>query len=138
MWCGEGAAARMATSTIVTTSWPGRRFRCWLDSLGGPPEYRDDIVIAVDEATADVVDHAYRGRRPGPVRIVARPARTMRGHRRVEVTVRDRGGWQPTPADPGYRGRGLAMMRVLMHRVDPRRLAEGTEIVLRSPAVDLP
>jgi anti-sigma regulatory factor (Ser/Thr protein kinase) len=94
--------------------------------------------LAVDEATANVVDHAYPGQRAGPVQIVARLlAGGLRGHRHVEITVRDWGRWRPVPADRGYRGRGLAMMKAFMHRVDLRCRDDGTEVVLRSPALRL-
>ncbi|GAA5126657.1 hypothetical protein GCM10023320_42850 [Pseudonocardia adelaidensis] len=113
-----------------------RRFRRWLDGVGWPQDLGDEIIVAVDEAASNVVDHAYPGRRAGPMRIVARRlADGLRGHRHVEIAVRDWGRWQPAPTDPGYRGRGLAMMRAFMHRVDLWRMDEGTEVVMRSVAV---
>jgi anti-sigma regulatory factor (Ser/Thr protein kinase) len=124
---------------VADTAAPSRvrrRFRRWLDGLGWPRDHRDDILMAVDEATANVVDHAYPGQRAGLVQIVARrPAGGLRCH--VEITVRDWGRWRPVPADRGYRGRGLAMMKAFMHRVDLHRRDDGTEVVLRSPAVRL-
>jgi anti-sigma regulatory factor (Ser/Thr protein kinase) len=124
---------------VADTAAPSRvrrRFRRWLDGLGWPRDHRDDILMAVDEATANVVDHAYPGQRAGPVQIVARRlAGRLRGH--VEITVRDWGCWRPVPADRGHRGRGLAMMKAFMHRVDLRCRDDGTEVVLRSPAVPL-
>jgi anti-sigma regulatory factor (Ser/Thr protein kinase) len=130
----------MLVADTATPSRVRRRFRRWLDGLGWPREHRDHSIMAVDKATANVVDHAYPGQRAGPIWIVARRqlASGLRGHRHVEITVRDCGGWRPIPADPGYRGRGLAMMKAFMHRVDLHCRDNGTEIVLCSPAVLLP
>ncbi|MHA6619600.1 ATP-binding protein [Pseudonocardia sp. DLS-67] len=126
----------MLVADTATPSRVRRRFRRWLDGLGWPRDHRDDIIVAVDEATANVVDHAYLGQRAGPIWIVARElAAGLRGHRHVEITVRDWGRWRPVPADPGFRGRGIAMMQAFMRRVDLRCRDDGTEIVLRSPAV---
>jgi serine/threonine-protein kinase RsbW len=136
---GEPVLRIMLVADAATPSRVRRRFRGWLDGLGWPREHRDDIILAVDEAAANVVDHAYPGQRAGPMWIVARRLPGgLRGHRHVEVTVRDWGRWRPVPADAGYRGRGLAMMRALMHRVDIHCRDSGTKIVLRSPAVLLP
>ena len=133
----EAPALRiMLVADAATLSLVRRRFRRWLDGLGWPRDLRDDIVTAVHEAAANVVDHAYPGQSPGPIRIVARRlAGGLRGQRHVEISVRDWGRWRPAPADPGTRGRGLAMMRALMHRVDLRRLDNGTEVTMRSVAV---
>jgi anti-sigma regulatory factor (Ser/Thr protein kinase) len=137
---GDDAPA-LRIMLVADTAAPSRvrrRFRRWLDGLGWPRDQRDDILMAVDEATANVVDHAYPGRRAGPVHIVARLlAGGLRGHRHVEIAVRDWGRWQPVPADRGYRGRGLAMMKAFMHRVDLRCRDDGTEVLLRSPALRL-
>lgn len=124
----------MLVADTATPSRVRRRLRRWLDALGWPRDHRDDIITAVDEATANVVDHAYPC--AGPVHIVARQlAGGLRGHRHVAIMVRDWGCWRPAPADSGCRGRGLAMMKAFMHRVDLRRLDNGTEVILRSPAV---
>lgn len=36
-----------------------QQVRQWLDALGWPVEHAEDIELAVNEATANVVDHAY-------------------------------------------------------------------------------
>jgi anti-sigma regulatory factor (Ser/Thr protein kinase) len=66
------------------------------DSLGVSV---DDVKIAVSEAVANVVVHAYRDGDPGPIRVVARQERG-----RLLVTVADDGiGMTPNPGNPGLR-----------------------------------
>jgi anti-sigma regulatory factor (Ser/Thr protein kinase) len=59
----------------------------------------DDVQIAVSEAVANAVVHAYRGIRPGRISV---RARLERG--RLLVTVADQGiGMTPNPGNPGLR-----------------------------------
>jgi serine/threonine-protein kinase RsbW len=71
-------------------------------------EVTDDLVFAVSEAVTNCVDHAYRDGEPGPIRVegsvVEEPDRS------VTVAVSDDGAWAE-PGEPGYRGRGLSMIR---------------------------
>jgi anti-sigma regulatory factor (Ser/Thr protein kinase) len=112
-----------------------RRLRGWLDGWGWPGDELDDIVMAVDEAVANVVDHAYRLHpAPGDVRVYAWiTALTLA--RRVTISVTDRGRWRPVPARPGYRGRGLLMMSTCMAAVHIEHNAGGTAVTLSSRPV---
>ena len=56
----------MLVADTATPSLVRRQFRRWLDALEWPRNHRDDIIMAVDEATSNVVDHAYPGQRAGP------------------------------------------------------------------------
>ncbi len=59
----------------------------------------DDVKIAVSEAVANAVIHAYRGGETGAIRVDARHARG-----RLLVTVADDGmGMTPNPSNPGLR-----------------------------------
>jgi len=59
----------------------------------------DDVKIAVSEAVANAVVHAYRDTDPGEIRVVARNERG-----RLLVTVADDGiGMTPNPGNPGLR-----------------------------------
>jgi anti-anti-sigma factor len=49
----------------------------------------------------------------------------------MTLVVRDRGRWRPPPADPGFRGRGLSIVRALMHAVDVDEGADGTTVSAR-------
>ena len=68
-----------------------------------------------------------------------RPAATRRSRSRsarepggvLTLVVRDRGRWRPPPADPGDRGRGLAIVRALMHAVDIDEGGDGTTVSVR-------
>ena len=115
-------AVDLAVPSIVRT-----RLRRWLDELGWPPDDADDVVLAVHEATANVVDHAYRPGDPGTVRLTARAAAPDAGGG-IEVRVRDRGRWRPAAADPGHRGHGLTVMRGCMDTVDVTTGDGGTEV----------
>src|SRR3954454_24289434 len=51
-----------------------QRTRAWLDALGWPTDDGEDVVMAVNEAVANVVEHTYRGQplsgsrsRPSPL-----------------------------------------------------------------------
>jgi anti-sigma regulatory factor (Ser/Thr protein kinase) len=128
---GEAEVLRIELAAdAATPSLVRRRVRRWLDTLRWPLDHRDDIVTAVDEATANIVDHAYRGAPGGPMRITAR--RLVAGQ--LEISVRDWGRWRRIPAAPGHRGHGLTLMKAIMHRVDLRHHQNGTEVILRTVA----
>ena len=85
-----------------------RRVRAWAASAALDPDTTDDLLLAIGEAAANAVEHAYGGA-PGRLRVTA----TVEGGERVAVTVADEGRWRPEPADPGFRGRGLQVLREL-------------------------
>lgn len=91
-----------------------------------------DLQLAVGEAVANAVEHAYRDSdRPGPV--VVDLAVDHDGE--VTVTVEDNGSWRPVPSDPGFRGRGLQIVDSLAGDVDIDRGPDGTVLRFRlSPA----
>jgi anti-sigma regulatory factor (Ser/Thr protein kinase) len=112
------------------------RLRSWLRQLGWPADDSDDIVLAVSEAVANVIDHAYRGLLPGSVWIVANLIPTRDSDRQaIQVIVRDRGRWRPMPDDPGHRGHGIPIMNGCMQFVHIRRHADGTAVIMISSQV---
>jgi anti-sigma regulatory factor (Ser/Thr protein kinase) len=115
-----------------------QRLRAWLTGWGWVEDALDDIVMAVDEAVSNVVEHAYRlAPAPGDVRVHARIAGDP-GGRRAVVAVTDHGRWRPVPSDPGHRGRGLRMMDAFMASLRIERDDDGTEVTMTStvlPAV---
>jgi len=95
----------------------------WLhaNGIGGP--LADDIVLVVNEACSNCVEHAYRGTHPERMRIEAQ----ARGDH-VQVCVTDSGSWKTPPADPGTRGRGLLLMRTVSDHVEVEGTDEGTTV----------
>lgn len=109
------------------------RLRSWLGGLGWPEAELDDVVLAVHEAVSNSVEHGYAGRDAGEV--VVDGTRTVDSDvQRVRIVVRDDGRWRP-PSDPGYRGRGITVMRGCMADVDLRPGAGGTEVAMVSRPV---
>src|SRR3954469_17764255 len=99
----------------VPSSLPAvrRRLGGWLTALGMGEQDRVGVMVAVGEACANAVEHAYRGREPGDVHVTA--AVDVDGV--LTVSVRDEGTWRPPDRDPGDRGRGLLIMRQMVDRV---------------------
>ncbi|MGH9048215.1 MAG: SpoIIE family protein phosphatase [Acidimicrobiia bacterium] len=95
----------------------------WLDRLGAAPTERGEITLAVNEAAANAVEHAY-GLRDGGFTVEG-----TSDDGGVVVVVRDSGRWYDR--DSQTRGRGLDLMRSLMDDVDIDRSVEGTAVTLR-------
>ena len=121
-------AAVPASASVVR-----ERLRGWLEDHGWPEPELDDVVLAVHEAVSNSVEHGYAGVEPGEVTVHGRILDDPAG-RVAHVVVRDGGRWRPA-RDPGFRGRGLQVMRGCMARVEIRADASGTVVELRSPAV---
>ena len=93
--------------------------------LVAEPDLAEDIVLAVDEAVSNAVEHAYRDRAPGPVRLWAHT-----GGAGLTVVVDDRGCWRTPPPEPGCRGRGLSLIQLLAGHVELIRAATGTTVTM--------
>jgi anti-sigma regulatory factor (Ser/Thr protein kinase) len=65
--------------------------RLWLEVCGLIPERRDEVVLAVDEACANCIRHAYQGRDDGRVELVLSTSGDW-----LEITVNDEGTPCPT------------------------------------------
>jgi GAF domain-containing protein/anti-sigma regulatory factor (Ser/Thr protein kinase) len=116
----------------LVTQWPADTgvlaqlrylLRRWLNERGASQDETYDITVAVQEACANAIEHAYG---PGAAAFSVELDYTAP---EVMVTIRDHGRWR----DPRgvHRGRGLPMMRALMGTVDVRTNPDGTTIVLR-------
>jgi serine phosphatase RsbU (regulator of sigma subunit)/anti-sigma regulatory factor (Ser/Thr protein kinase) len=116
----------------LTTRWPadadalsGLRhlLRRWLAAHRATENEIYDITVAVQEAAANAVEHAYA---PGTA------AFSVDAHDdggQIVVTVTDRGQWREARGE--NRGRGFPLMRGLMESVDVEPAADGTSVVLR-------
>jgi serine phosphatase RsbU (regulator of sigma subunit)/anti-sigma regulatory factor (Ser/Thr protein kinase) len=99
----------------------------WLEDLEVPPAVEREIVMAVHEASANVVEHAY-GPAGGTITISAKHEGDQ-----VEVLIRDSGTWRGSSR--GDRGNGLRLMRGLMDSVLVDTSADGTVVLLRRGTV---
>jgi anti-anti-sigma factor len=95
----------------------------WAVEDGLDEDVVTNLQLALGEAVANSVEHAYRGLPAGEVRVVLR--RCAAG---VEAGVADDGVWRPVPDDPGYRGRGLRMIRTLGADVEIDTAGSGTRV----------
>jgi anti-sigma regulatory factor (Ser/Thr protein kinase) len=92
-----------------------------------------DLQLLLSEAATNAVEHAYRGTETGEFVYSVRRL----GDAGVRVAVQDFGRWQPPPDDPGYRGRGLAVIHNLADDVSLDFSDHGTRIAFTLPS-DLP
>jgi anti-sigma regulatory factor (Ser/Thr protein kinase) len=154
----EGLPARRPTSHPIPTprSWIGQgrellevlpavpaalgqvraEFSEWLTQQRWPASDAYDIVLAVNEAVSNVIDHAYPASAPGPVALHARvTAGSGPATRRVTITVTDHGEGCRENRGPGpieQHGRGYALIRACTTSAHIRRSVTGTTVTLLS------
>jgi len=126
-----GARLELLPDTLHTT-WPASAetlpamrplLRRWLGRWGAGEDEIYDIVVAVQEASANAVEHAYA---PGAAtyEVTAEHEQGV-----IRVVVSDRGRWREPRGT--HRGRGILMMRALMESVDVTQDEKGTRVELR-------
>jgi anti-anti-sigma factor len=100
-----------------------QRLGKWLMSL----QLTEDDLVAVElsviEAVTNSIEHAYQGGR-GTVHVEA----SLDDHGRILMTVSDTGVWKPPDDEPGFRGRGLLMMRESMDEMRLSTTSKGTVV----------
>jgi anti-sigma regulatory factor (Ser/Thr protein kinase) len=100
-----------------------RAIDAFMNALGVPAHRREEIRLAVSEACANAVLHAYTSGRAGRFDVSAEG-----DGERLLVHVRDHGaGMRPNPDSPGM-GMGLPIIGAL---------ADGFEIVPREPGTEI-
>ncbi|HEY1974155.1 MAG TPA: ATP-binding protein [Pseudonocardia sp.] len=108
----------------------------WLAALGWPAEPSEDLLLAVSEAVTNAAEHAYRGGdRSGLIELCVTDLAGPDGAHRAIATVIDRGTWRIPPSAPGYRGRGLRLIRALTESVEMTGGAAGTQVKMISRPV---
>jgi anti-sigma regulatory factor (Ser/Thr protein kinase) len=110
-----------------------------LDSHRWPEEQAADLVLATSEAVTNSVEHAYPEAKPSWASTIGLEAHVVPaedGARRVVVTVSDGGQWRPRPADHGFRGRGLMVIRALTQSVEFSHTPAGTRVTMTSTPVE--
>jgi anti-sigma regulatory factor (Ser/Thr protein kinase) len=97
--------------------------RRWLAAVGQAPAPAGDLLVAIGEAVANVVEHAY-GPRGGEVflHLAVEPPD-------VVAVVRDTGRWRAPRGQ--HRGRGSTLMAELSDEVSVDRTDGGTRVVIR-------
>jgi anti-anti-sigma factor len=115
-----------------------RRVRTWSAGAGLSEVVREDLLLALGEALANAVEHAYaytpNGDRSGECEFLVR--REPDGS--VHVRVTDGGVWRPPPQDKGHRGRGLELIAALAVDVEVGPApgpGTGTVVSFRLPPV---
>jgi anti-sigma regulatory factor (Ser/Thr protein kinase) len=103
-----------------------RRLSRWLHGDHLDTDLVDDLVLAASEALENCCDHAYTGASAGGTMTLTAQASDAT----LTITVTDDGCWQEAPAEPGVRGRGLAMMRELVDDVAVESGPQGTQLAL--------
>ncbi len=103
----------------------------WLRADEIDQELIADVVLAVDEACANSIEHAYRDTAPGPLCVEAK-IRSGRLH----IRIVDRGCWKAPSTAPTFRGRGLPLIKAVSAEVDFDGTEVGTtvEMIFRLPA----
>jgi len=116
---GPDLAVRMAArpSSLVRAR---RELGRWLRARGASRDEAYELLVAVGEACANVVAHAYPAGQEGRFEVDAREA-----DREVTVVVRDFGTWRPPRNVPS---RGLTIMRELTDQLTISKDRDGTAV----------
>lgn len=100
--------------------------RNWLTRVRVAPDQALNVLVAAGEAVANAIEHGHRHRPEGLIRLGA-----IAVGDEVKVTITDTGSWKaPQAASYPRRGRGIPLMRSLMHHVDIRPATDGTTVHL--------
>lgn len=104
-----------------------RLVRDWVADAGVDEDTADAIVLIVDEAVTNAVEHAgtEESGRSCHVELVAGPRACGGG---IAVLVGDDGVWRNPPEDPGSRGRGVQLMGRLADRSSITTGEDGTSV----------
>lgn len=117
--------------TLEVTATPARlpeirhRVAEWLATIEVTEQVGTDVVLTVNEACTNCIEHAYRGVAAGPIRIEAT-------HTCDHVTLRvsDFGTWKPPDARLSTRGRGLLMMSAMSYDLTVDQSHDGTTVTM--------
>jgi anti-sigma regulatory factor (Ser/Thr protein kinase) len=100
--------------------------RNWLTRVRMGPDQALNVLVAAGEAVANAIEHGHRHRPEGLIRLGA-----IAVGDEVQLTITDTGSWKaPQPSSHLRRGRGIPLMRSLMHDVDIRPATDGTTVHL--------
>jgi anti-sigma regulatory factor (Ser/Thr protein kinase) len=126
---------------FVHRSWPAdpeqlvrirRALAGWLTPLALTEDQIADVVLAVDEAAANAVRHAYGPEESGAVELTlwTEPA-SEEGPATLSIEVVDHGSWRPPAEVPTEGGRGIGLMSTISESVLIHYDARGSRVLLR-------
>src|SRR5271166_960826 len=99
------------------------RLTGWLRAADVPDELAADIVLVVNEACTNSVEHAYRGHHRGTMLLEVEAVSGA-----VHVRVGDSGSWKKPAVNPGNSGRGMVLMKALSDSVEVDSTPVGTTV----------
>ncbi len=100
--------------------------RSWLTRAQLDPHQAMGVLIATGEAIGNAIEHGHRDGTDGTVSLRATALVDQ-----VQVTITDTGSWKlPESVPEVHRGRGIALMRRLMHDVTINHGTAGTTVHL--------
>lgn len=107
------------------------RLADWLHAAGIPEELAGDIVLVVNEACTNCVEHAYRERPAGRMLLEVSLA-----DGEIHTRITDYGSWRTPAPGPRNGGRGLLLMKALSDTLELDTTPTGTTAVItfRVPA----
>lgn len=112
------------------------RARDWLAAIGAPDAVSDDIVLALDEAVANALEHSTPSSGPTARRIVPVEIRLSLHAGMVEVRVHDSGTWTDRAGESRNRGRGIGLMGSVMDSCEIVRDDAGTTVTMTRRVAD--
>jgi anti-sigma regulatory factor (Ser/Thr protein kinase) len=100
--------------------------RRWLTRAKLDPDQSMDVLVAAGEAVANAIEHGHRDTPEGTINLRATALVDQ-----VQLSITDTGTWKPAqPAGQSNRGRGITLMRALMHAVTIDSDTTGTTVRL--------
>ncbi len=120
---------------FVHRSWPAdpaqlsvirHQLARWLTPLRLTEEETAAVVLAVDEAAANAVRHAYGPDESGAIELTLW---TEPGTLSIEVV--DHGRWRPPELEPAVGGRGIGLMNTMVESVLIHYDGRGSRVLLR-------
>lgn len=96
--------------------------REWLQRCAVPAQTLQGVLIAAGEACANAIEHGHRANPGAPIEL-----RAIAYADRLRLVVTDTGQWK-TPTHNPDRGRGVGLMRAMMHHVSIDSSSTGTTV----------
>ncbi len=131
---------------FVHRSWPAdpeqlvvirRELAGWLAPLALTEEQTSDVVLAVDEAAANAVRHAYGPDDDGAVELTLwTEGGTDTEPATLSIEIVDHGHWRPPAEEPTEGGRGIGLMSTMSESVLIHYDDRGSRVLLRHHIAD--